>query len=124
MEIIIEIMAGVTMLLGAFLMVVSGVGLIRFPDVYCRMHAAGKAGTLGVIMMILGAVIFFIPRDGTVIFRGLLAIFFQLLTSPAATHLLARAAYLRDYPLSDRTAVDELKAFLPSKPDESMVGQE
>lgn len=124
METIIEIIAGATMLLGAFLMVVSGIGLIRFPDVYCRMHAAGKAGTLGVICMILGAIIFFLPRDWSVVFRGSLAIFFQLLTPPAATHLLARAAYLRDYPLSDRTAVDELKAFLPSKPDENLVGQE
>ena len=58
------------------------------------------------------------------VFRGSLAIFFQLLTSPVATHLLARAVYLRDYPLSDRTAVDELKAFLPSKPDENLLGQE
>jgi multicomponent Na+:H+ antiporter subunit G len=47
-----------------------------------------------------------------------LAVVFQFLTTPAATHLLARAAYVCDYPLSDRTAVDELKAFLPSRPDQ------
>jgi multicomponent Na+:H+ antiporter subunit G len=37
---------------------------------------------------------------------------------PAATHPLARAAYLCEYPLSERTAVDELKLVLPSRPDQ------
>ena len=50
--------------------------------------------------------------------RGVLAVFFQFLTSPAATHLLARAAYVCDYPLSERTAVDELRKYLPSRPDQ------
>jgi multicomponent Na+:H+ antiporter subunit G len=50
--------------------------------------------------------------------RGVLAVFFQLLTAPAATHLLARAAYLCDYPLSERTVVDELRGYLPSRPDQ------
>jgi len=56
------------------------------------------------------------PNDVSI--RGLLAVIFQFLTTPAATHLLARAAYVCDYPLSERTAVDELKAFLPSRPDQ------
>ena len=46
------------------------------------------------------------------------AVFFQFLTTPAATHLLARASYLCDYPLSERTAVDELRGYLPSRPDQ------
>jgi multicomponent Na+:H+ antiporter subunit G len=126
MEIIVEILAAITMLLGAFLIVASAVGLVRLPDVYCRMHAVGKAGTLGIIMMIAGAMIFFIPREWgmSVFLRGALAIWFQLLTSPVATHLLARAAYLSEYPLSQRTAVDELKSVLPSKPDEWVRGEE
>ena len=106
------------MLVGTFLMVVAGIGLLRFPDIYCRMHAAGKAGTLGISMIILAAVIFF-HTDLSVMVRGVLAIFFQFLTTPAATHLLARASYVTEYPLSDRTAVDELKAYLPSRPDET-----
>jgi multicomponent Na+:H+ antiporter subunit G len=102
---------------GTFFTTVSAVGLLRLPDVFCRMHAAGKAGTLGVCLVIAGAVSFFAGTHGSVVVRGLLAIAFQLLTTPAATHLLARASYLTDYPLSERTAVDELRAFLPSRPD-------
>jgi multicomponent Na+:H+ antiporter subunit G len=114
----IELLVAACLLLGTFLMIVTAVGLLRLPDVFCRMHAAGKAGTLGVVLIILGAVIAMAGTPNDVSIRGLLAVMFQFLTTPAATHLLARAAYVCDYPLSDRTAVDELKAFLPSRPDQ------
>jgi len=114
-----ELLAAVCLLLGTFLMVVTGLGLLRLPDVFCRMHAAGKAGTLGVVLIILGTVVAFAGTANDVWFRGLLAVLFQFLTTPAATHLLARAAYLCEYPLSERTAVDELKIVLPSRPDQA-----
>ncbi len=113
-----EFVVAVTMVLGTFLTVVACVGLLRFPDVFCRMHAAGKAGTLGVSLLIIAAIVDFAPHEISVPFRGALAIFFQFLTTPAATHLLARASYVSDYALDERTAVDELKAFLPSRPHE------
>jgi len=114
----IELLVAACLLLGTFLMIVAALGLLRLPDVFCRMHAAGKAGTLGVVLIILGAVIALAGTPNDVSIRGLLAVIFQFLTTPAATHLLARAAYVCDYPLSERTAVDELKAFLPSRPDQ------
>jgi len=114
----IELLVAACLVLGTFLMTVTGIGLLRFPDVFCRMHAAGKAGTLGVVMIILGTVIAVAGTANDVTFRGLLAVIFQFLTTPAATHLLARAAYLCEYPLSERTAVDELKIVLPSRPDQ------
>ncbi len=113
-----EILVAALLLTGTFLILLTGIGLIRFPDVFCRMHAAGKAGTLGVILIVLATVVNFAGTDQDLWFRGILAVFFQLLTAPAATHLLARASYLCDYPLSERTAVDELREFLPSRPDE------
>ena len=113
-----ELLVAACLLLGTFLMIVTALGLLRLPDVFCRMHAAGKAGTLGVVLIILGAVIALAGTPNDVSVRGLLAVVFQFLTTPAATHLLARAAYVCDYPLSERTAVDELKAFLPSRPDQ------
>ncbi len=114
----LEIFVAVAMVTGTFLMIVAAVGLVRFPDIWTRMHAAGKAGTLGVSLMILASILFFAPTDLSVLFRGALAVFFQFLTTPAATHLLARASYVTEYPISDRTAVDELRSFLPVRPDE------
>jgi multicomponent Na+:H+ antiporter subunit G len=119
MTTLLELFAAVTMITGTFLTVVACVGLLRFPDVYCRMHAAGKAGTLGVSLMIVSAMIAFAPYEVWVPVRGALAIFFQFLTTPAATHILARASYVSDYRLDERTAVDDLKAFLPSRPHET-----
>lgn len=119
MPTVIELLVATLLLLGTFLIVLSGIGLVRFPDVFCRMHAAGKAGTLGVILVVVGTVVQFAGTDQDVWFRGILAVLFQFLTAPAATHLLARAAYLCDYPLSERTAVNELRGYLPSRPDQS-----
>jgi multicomponent Na+:H+ antiporter subunit G len=78
------------------------------------MHAAGKAGTLGIILVILSAVVHFAPDGASVPVRGLLAIWFQMLTTPAATHLLARAAYVEGYPQTALTVIDELEVYLGS----------
>lgn len=114
-----ELLTAATLLAGTFFTVVACVGLLRLPDVFCRMHAAGKAGTLGVCLVIVAAMLRFVEADWSVVWRGTLAIWFQLLTTPAATHLLARASYLSQYPRSERTAVDELRIFLPSRPHET-----
>ncbi len=106
------------MIIGTFLVFTTSLGLVRFPDVFCRMHAAGKAGTLGISLLILAPVVFS-GTAGDVWFRGTLAILFQFLTSPAATHLMAHACYVTSYPLSERTALDELKTILPDNPDPS-----
>jgi len=125
LPVIAQALIAVSLLLGTLLMVLAAIGLLRLPDVFCRMHAAGKAGTLGIVLIILATIIaFFFTGDMSVVMRGLLAMGFQFLTTPAATHLLSRASYVTDYPLSDRTAVDELEAMLPSIPDSAVVGQE
>jgi multicomponent Na+:H+ antiporter subunit G len=114
----LELITAVLLLLGSTLMLLTGIGLVRFPDTFCRMHASGKAGTLGVVSIVLAAIIYFLGTPHDVWVRGLLAIIFQFLTTPASTHLLAQAVYLCDYNLSERTSVDELRKFLPSRPDQ------
>ena len=113
-----EVATGLAMLVGTFFMVVTGIGLVRFPDVYTRMHAAGKAGTVGVAFLILAPVLHFAGSDPWVSVRGCLAIFFQLLTTPGATYLLAHACYVTSYPAHARTRIDELKDWLPPVSDE------
>ena len=106
------------MLAGTFFMVVTGIGLIRFPDVYTRMHAAGKTGTLGIALLILAPSVYFLTSDVSVSVRGVLAIVFQFLTTPGATYLLAHASYATSYPTHERTELDELEAWLPSYPSD------
>lgn len=113
-----ELLVAAFMLGGAFFMLVTGIGLVRFPDVYCRMHAAGKAGTLGIALLILAPTLHFLTSDPSVALRGVLAIVFQFLTTPGATYLLAHACYVTDHPAHPLTELDEFKDVLPIYPKE------
>ncbi len=80
--------------------VFSGLGafaLIRFPDVYTRIHGATKCTTFGSIFSILAVVIYGLAKGGgegiTLAIHALLALFFLLVTNPTGSHALARAAH-------------------------------
>ncbi|HYB97648.1 MAG TPA: monovalent cation/H(+) antiporter subunit G [Candidatus Limnocylindrales bacterium] len=113
---VVEILTALCLIGGTFFTVVACVGLVRLPDIYCRMHAAGKAGTLGVALMILAVAIWFAAAEPGTAVRALLAILFQFFTTPAATHVLSRAAYLTGYPRCELTIVDELRSHFPAHP--------
>ncbi|MCX9013442.1 MAG: monovalent cation/H(+) antiporter subunit G [Candidatus Methanoperedens sp.] len=76
--------------IGAFLMLTAAVGMIRFPDVYSRMHASGKCDTLGLSLMLGGLIIY--QGFDLVSVKMLFIIFFVLFTGPIAIHSLFRAA--------------------------------
>jgi multicomponent Na+:H+ antiporter subunit G len=118
LEIGLEVLAAAAMIVGTFFMVVTGVGLVRFPDVYTRMHAAGKAGTVGVAFLILAPTFAFGLQEPFTAIRGLLAIVFQFLTTPGATYLLAHACYVTSYPSHERTELDELREWMPAYADD------
>ncbi|MFI4916938.1 MAG: monovalent cation/H(+) antiporter subunit G [Phycisphaerales bacterium JB060] len=94
-------------LIGGFFSVLAAVGLLRMPDVYCRMQAATKAGTLGVGCMVLAVATHFVSLD--VVLEALLVIGMLFITAPIASHLIARAAYFVGSPLWDGTAHDEMR---------------
>lgn len=75
---------------GAITCLVGALGLLRFPDVYTRMHAAGVVDTGGALLILVGLMI----QEGFTLVTVKLAIilFFLLFTSPTATYALARSA--------------------------------
>lgn len=97
---------GLVLIGGAF-SVLAAVGLLRMPDVYTRMQAATKAGTLGVGCMVLAVATHFVSLD--VVLEALLVIGMLFITAPIASHLIARAAYFVGSPLWDGTAHDEMR---------------
>ncbi|MEW4368409.1 monovalent cation/H(+) antiporter subunit G [Paenibacillus kandeliae] len=109
-----EPVIAILIVLGAVLSVLSAFGIIRFPDVYLRAHAATKSATLGVLFVLTGAFLFFWVYDGYPSMRILLAIVFVFITAPIAGHLNARAAYRTGVPLW-KLAKDELKPALKEK---------
>ncbi len=106
------IAAGLILLGGAFILI-SALGLLRMPDLYMRMHAATKAGTLGAGLM-LGALAVFFGGLG-VVAEALAVIIFLLLTAPVAAHVLGRASYRSGVTLWEETRFDELEAYLNTR---------
>jgi len=75
--------------IGVVFMLISAIGILRLPDVYARMHAAGKAATVGVSGVLVAAGLFYPDY----LARMLLLITLFFITGPIATTTMARAAY-------------------------------
>ena len=100
------------LLLGGCLFVFSAtLGLVRFPDVYCRMQSTSKASTLGIFLIMLAAFSFFLAAGFGVNSRSLLVILFVFLTSPVGAHMIAKAAYHYEVELWAGTVYDELHEY-------------
>lgn len=84
------VLAAFLLVVGAAFLAVSCLGLIRFPDFYCRAHAVGKAETLGSILVLVGLAL----HNGLALssLKLLLVLGIVAVTNPTATHAIARAA--------------------------------
>ena len=92
---------------GGFFVFVAALGVLRLPDLFMRMHAATKAGTLGAGLVLFAAAVVF--ADLGVAVKGLVVFVFLLLTAPVAAHVLGRAAYYDRVELWDQTHHDDLR---------------
>lgn len=106
LEIVGQVLLSVLMVTGCLLALLAAVGLHRFPDVFCRMHAATKPATLGVLLIAI-ATGFTVTAQGALVKLSLVVVL-QFLTTPVAAHMVGRAAYRSGSPLSDLTVMDEL----------------
>ena len=90
---IIMIVSGLVFFLAAV------VGIIRFPDFYTRMHAAGKGDTLSTILVIGGIALYYMNQDGwtfeaiLVGLKMLAIVVFIFIASPTSTHVLMQAGF-------------------------------
>jgi multicomponent Na+:H+ antiporter subunit G len=99
--------AGILLIVGAFFSLAATIGLLRFPDIYMRLHAAAKAGPVGAGLVLLAIAVS--AFDLPIALRALAGIVFLLLTSPISAHLLARAAYLAGTVPDTLTKVNDLE---------------
>ena len=83
--------AAALVLVGSIFALTASIGLLRLPDLYTRMHAASKAGTLGSCVMLIALAVY--ADDLAVTTRALGGVVFFLLTAPVSAHLLAKAAH-------------------------------
>ncbi|MAY35772.1 MAG: sodium:proton antiporter [Spongiibacteraceae bacterium] len=98
----VTVLSSLCLLLGAFLIFSGGLGVLRFPDFFTRMHAAGVTETMAVTLIVLGLML--VSGWGLPLFKLLLILLFVMITGPTASHALAKSALhggLR--PLGDNT---------------------
>ena len=91
--IVLDIVSWALLVTGSAFAVIGAVGLLRFPDVYARMHAAGITDTLGA-GLIVGGMMVQAGFTQVTIKLGLILIF-MMFTSPTSTYALANAAFSR-----------------------------
>jgi multicomponent Na+:H+ antiporter subunit G len=104
-----ELLATVLLVLGALLLLIAGIGVVRMPDVFLRMSAVSKASSLGASLMLL-AVALVLPELSAGV-RAMAAVLFLFLTTPIAAHLIGRAAYRRGVPRWRGMVVDDFAAY-------------
>lgn len=101
-----DVLTSVLMIAGSLLTLSGCIGLVRFPDVLSRMHAATKPIVLGLVLMGM-ALGLQEPTFGTLTTLVLIAVF-QMMTAPVSAHMVGRAAYRSTRVRKDLLRRDEL----------------
>lgn len=109
MSLLVDLLSGLCLAIGSLLCLTGGIGLLRLPDVFCRLHAASVNETLGTPMILVGLAM----QVGleTTSLKLLLIGLFILVTNPTAAHALSRAAlHAGERPKLDAEAQEDLSS--------------
>ncbi|NJO21640.1 MAG: monovalent cation/H(+) antiporter subunit G [Sphingomonadales bacterium] len=101
-----DILTSVLVIAGGMFALAAAIGVVRLPDVFIRMHASTKAGTLGCGLILVAVAVHF--AETGIVAQAAAAVVFLLLTAPVAAHMIGRAAYRTGVPLWKETVIDEL----------------
>lgn len=109
-----DVLSSLLLVVGGFIMLLAGVGVLRMPDLYSRLQATTKAATLGIGCLLMSVALHFDSLGVTT--RALLIAAFVFLTSPIAAHVIGHAAYSIGVPFWERSVVDELQELKSTDP--------
>jgi multicomponent Na+:H+ antiporter subunit G len=101
-----QILTATFLLAGSLLAFAAGLGLLRFPNLLARSHAATKPQVLGVLLMLTGLGIAL--QDGPTSWMLVFIALFQMITAPVAAHMVTRAGYRAGKVEPGSLLVDEL----------------
>ena len=103
---VLDVLSWILLVGGTLFALIGGIGIVRFPDLFTRMHAAGVTDTLGAGMILAGLALQSTGWQPAV--KLVFIVFFLLMTSPTSTHALARAARNHGvYPLVPESGDEE-----------------
>jgi multicomponent Na+:H+ antiporter subunit G len=89
-ELFADVVSWACLVAGSFFAVVGGIGLLRLPDFYARIHGGGVTDTMGAGLVLVG--LMFQAGDWLLVFKLAMILFFLLLTSPTSAHALSKSA--------------------------------
>jgi len=81
-------------LAGSFFILVAAIGLVRFPDLFSRLHAGTKAPSFGILLIVLGVCLYF--NTPVIYLKGFFILVFIYLTAPLAAHAISRSFKQKD----------------------------
>lgn len=110
MDLVIDAVSAVCMILGALMSLAAAIGLLRFPDLMSRMHAATKPQVLGLFLLLVALGLQM--RTWWVWPILVVAWLFQLLTVPVSAHMVGRAGYRTKHLHKELLVTDELDAVV------------
>ncbi|WP_340149735.1 monovalent cation/H(+) antiporter subunit G [uncultured Sneathiella sp.] len=92
MELVLDIATWILLLAGSVLLLITGYGLLRLPDLYTRIHAGGMADTLATFLIFIGLAL----QSGFTLVTAklLLVLVFVFFTSPTSSYALAQASFV------------------------------
>ena len=102
MTTILQLIAILAVITGTFFSVVGVLGFIRLPDVYARLHAAGKVGVFGVVLLLIAAVVWTPLGWG----KALLLMLMLMIGGPVTAHAIGSAAYRINLPIKEAVRND------------------
>lgn len=103
---VLDIVGAALLFLGSVFCLAAAVGVVRFPDVLTRLHAATKPQVFGLVLVLSGVALTL--RTWHVAVLAVLTIALQILTAPVSGHMLARTAYRTDQWDDQHATIDEL----------------
>lgn len=93
--IVLDVISWLLIVSGAFFSIVGGIGIVRFPEFYSRLHGGGITDTLGAGLIVLGLML---QAPGVLVALKLVMIlFFLTVTSPSSCHALSNSALAQGY---------------------------
>ncbi len=90
MGLALDIVSWIFLILGSFFSIVGGIGIVRLPEFFSRLHGGGITDTLGAGLIVIGLI--FQATGPLVAVKLMMILFFLVMTSPASCHALAKSA--------------------------------
>lgn len=101
----VTLIGALLVLLGAFVLLIAAIGLLRMPDSYNRIQVGTKASTASIALIMIGLAMVIPSWFG----KFITILLFVMLTNPISSHILMRAAHKIGHPLAKQTIIDQLK---------------